>query len=105
MKIKQAQIDAALQFTREHYGEEDIHVSGGYRTMWGIVSQFSVTGYKGALEEFELYLATSILTPYMDDEVQAYALLKSIMDVRELRREDPSGYDDVVFYYPQFEVV
>lgn len=105
MKIKQTQINAALQVTRENYDEEDIRISGEYRARWGRTSQFSVTGDKGALEEFELYLATSFVTPYLTDQVPAYALLKSIMDVRELRHEDTAGYDEVIFFYPQFEVV
>lgn len=105
MKIKQSQIEEALGLTLEHYDEDDIRLRNDYHGRWGYTAPVAVVGSKSALEEFELYLATLIITPYLDDEVEAYALIKAIMDVRELRHEDEVGRDDIVYFYPQFELV
>lgn len=104
MKIKQTQIDAALQMALVHFDGADIRINTDFRSRWGYTAQFSVQGSKTALEEFELYLATSFVTSHLDNDVRAYALLKSIMDVRELRHEDENGLDETIFYYPQFEL-
>jgi hypothetical protein len=105
MKIQQSQINAARSLVLEHYDEGDIRLVTDFKSRWGYTSQIALVGAKSALEEFELYLAASFLTPFLDGEVQASDLIKSIMDIRELRHEDELGYDEVIFYYPQFEVV
>lgn len=104
MKITQKQLDKALELTLEHHDEDDISVpKDGYRR-WGYNADVAVIGNKAALEEFELYLASTFVVKDIDEPVAAYNLINAVINVHELRHEDDYGRDDVVFYYPQFEL-